>query len=52
MNDNYPCTGPIGGTTPRRLASTANLGNNTSILSNPTDTFEIFTDEQVVAFMF
>ena len=51
MTDNYPFTGATG-TTPTRFVSTVNLDNNTIIISIPTDTLEIFTDEQVVAFMF
>ena len=51
-NDNYTFTGPTGGTKPTNFVSTANLANNIIIISNPTDTFEIFIDEQVVAFMF
>ena len=50
-NDNYTFTGPTGGTKPTNFVSTANLANNIIIISNPTDTFEIFIDEQVVAFM-
>ena len=52
MNDNYPFPGPTGGTTPTRCVSTANLANNTIIISNANDTFEILTDEQVVALVF
>ena len=52
MIDNYPFPGPTGGTTPTRCVSTANLANNTSIISNANDTFEILTDAQVVAFMY
>jgi hypothetical protein len=52
MNDTYPFSGPSGGATPTRFVSTVNLANNTIIISNLTDTFEIFTDEQVLAFMF
>ena len=52
MNDNYPFPGPTGGTTARRCASTANWANNTIIISNANDTFEILTDTQVVALMY
>ena len=52
MNDNYPFPGPTGGTTPTRCVSTANLANNTIIISNANDTFEILTDTQVVALMY
>ena len=51
MNDNYPFTGAPG-TTPTRFVPTVNLANNTIVLSNANDTFEIFTDEQVVALMY
>ena len=51
MNDNYPVTGPPG-TTPTRFVPTVNLANNTIVLSNANDTFEILTDEQVVALMY
>ena len=32
MNDNYPFPGSIGGTTPTRFVSTANLANHTIII--------------------
>ena len=51
MNGNYPFTGAPG-TTPTRFVPTVNLANNTIVLSNANDTFEIFTDEQVVALMY
>ena len=51
-NDNYTFTGPTGGTKPTKFVSTQKLANNIIMISNPTDTFEIFIDEQVVTFMF
>ena len=50
-NDNYTFTGPIGGTKSTNFVTTANLANNIIIISIPSDTFDIFIDEQVVAFM-
>ena len=52
MNDNCPYSGPTGGTTPTIFVSTASLANNTIIISNANDTFEILTDTQVVALMY
>jgi len=52
MNDNYPIATPTGVTPPTRFVPTVNLANNTIVLSNANDTFEIFTDEQVVALMY
>ena len=37
---------------PKKCSSTANVANNILVISNPTYTFEISIDEQVVAFMF
>ena len=51
-NHNYTFTGPTGGTKSTNFVTTANLANNMIIISNPSDTFEISIDEQVVAFMF
>ena len=48
MNDNYPFSGAPG-TTPKRCVPTVNLANNTIVLTNANDTFEILTDQQVVA---
>ena len=50
MDDNYPFTGPTSGTTPTRFILTANLSNSNIVISNPTDTFKIFTDVQDIAF--
>ena len=52
MHDDYLFPGPTGGTTPTRFASTANLANNTTIISNANDTFELLTDTQVVALLY
>ena len=52
MNDNCPYPGPTGGTTPTICVSIANLANNTIIIPNANDTFEILTDTQVVALMY
>ena len=51
MNDNYPFAG-VPGTSPTRFVPSANVPNNTVTISNPTGTFDIFTDVQVVAFMY
>ena len=47
MNDNYQIATPTGVALPTRFVPTGNLANNTIILSNANDTFEIRTDEQV-----
>ena len=52
MNDSYPSSGPNGGKTPTRFVSTANLANNTIIISNANDRFEILNDKQVVALLY
>ena len=51
MNDRYPIAAPTG-TPPTRFVPQTNLANNTIIISNANDTFEILTDEQVVALMY
>ena len=51
MNDHYPIAAPTG-TPPTRFVPQVNFANNTSILSNATDTCEILTDGQVVALMY
>ena len=51
MHDNYRFPCPTGGTTPTRFVSNANLANNTFIISNANDTFDILTDTQVVALL-
>ena len=48
MRDNYPFSGPTSGTTPTRFVSIANMANNTIIISNGNDTFEILTDKLVL----
>ena len=50
MHDKCPFSGAPG-TTPTIFCPTVNLSKNTIVLSNANATFEIITDEQVVAFM-
>ena len=48
MNNNYPFTSAPG-TAPSRFVPSAYVSNNAITISNPSDTFDICTDEQVVA---